>query len=53
MVRSRAAVAWEAGQPLEIEDVEVAPPKAGEALIRVVASGVCPYRRLHIVRRGS
>lgn len=41
MVRSRAAVAWEAGQPLEIEDVEVAPPKAGEALIRVVASGVC------------
>ena len=40
-MKSRAAVAWEAGQPLEIEEVEVAAPKEGEVLIRVVASGVC------------
>jgi S-(hydroxymethyl)glutathione dehydrogenase/alcohol dehydrogenase len=40
-MKARAAVAWEAGKPLEIETVDVAGPKAGEVLIRVVASGVC------------
>ncbi len=40
-MKSRAAVAWEAGQPLTIEQVEVEGPKAGEVLIRVVATGVC------------
>ena len=41
MVRSRAAVAWAAKQRLEIEEIEVAPPRAGEVLVRVVATGVC------------
>ncbi|MBA3564277.1 MAG: S-(hydroxymethyl)glutathione dehydrogenase/class III alcohol dehydrogenase [Gammaproteobacteria bacterium] len=40
-MQSRAAVAWEAGKPLSIETVEVDPPKKGEVLLRVVASGVC------------
>ena len=40
-MKSRAAVAWEAGKPLSIEEVDVAPPKAGEALVRIVATGVC------------
>jgi S-(hydroxymethyl)glutathione dehydrogenase/alcohol dehydrogenase len=40
-MRTRAAVAWEAGKPLEIEDIEVDGPKAGEALVRIVATGVC------------
>lgn len=40
-MKSRAAVAWEAGKPLEIEMVDVAAPKAGEVLVRNVASGVC------------
>ncbi len=40
-MKSRAAVAWEAGKPLTIEDIEVAGPKAGEVLIRTVATGVC------------
>ncbi|MBT4163079.1 MAG: S-(hydroxymethyl)glutathione dehydrogenase/class III alcohol dehydrogenase [Gammaproteobacteria bacterium] len=40
-MKSRAAVAWEAGKPLEIEEVEVAAPKAGEVLVRMVATGVC------------
>jgi S-(hydroxymethyl)glutathione dehydrogenase/alcohol dehydrogenase len=40
-MKSRAAVAWEAGKPLEIEEVEVAGPEEGEVLIRVVATGVC------------
>ncbi|AMX03909.1 S-(hydroxymethyl)glutathione dehydrogenase/class III alcohol dehydrogenase [Microbulbifer thermotolerans] len=41
MIKSRAAVAWGPGQPLSIEEVDVMPPKAGEVLVRVVASGVC------------
>ena len=40
-MRSRAAVAWEAGQPLSVEEVEVAGPKDGEVLVRLVATGVC------------
>lgn len=41
MITSRAAVAWAAGKPLTIEQVQVAPPKAGEVLVRIVATGVC------------
>ena len=40
-MKSKAAVAWEAGKPFEIETVEVEGPKEGEVLLRVVASGVC------------
>ncbi len=41
MIKSRAAIAWGPNQPLSIEEVDVMPPKAGEVLVRVVASGVC------------
>ncbi|WP_261346817.1 S-(hydroxymethyl)glutathione dehydrogenase/class III alcohol dehydrogenase [Synechococcus sp. Cruz CV-v-12] len=41
MIRSRAAVAWAAGQPLEITTIDVEPPRTGEVLLRVVATGVC------------
>lgn len=40
-MKSRAAVAWEAGKPLSIEQIDVAGPKAGEVLVRIVATGVC------------
>ncbi len=40
-MKSRAAVAFAAGQPLEIVEIDVASPRAGEALVRIVASGVC------------
>jgi len=40
-MKSRAAVAWGAGKPLSIEQVDVAGPKAGEVLVRIVATGVC------------
>jgi S-(hydroxymethyl)glutathione dehydrogenase/alcohol dehydrogenase len=40
-MKSRAAVAWEAGKPLEIEEIDVAGPKTGEVLVRNVATGVC------------
>lgn len=41
MIKSKAAVAWGPGKPLSIEEVDVAPPKAGEVLVKIVASGVC------------
>ncbi|WP_020680253.1 S-(hydroxymethyl)glutathione dehydrogenase/class III alcohol dehydrogenase [Marinobacterium rhizophilum] len=40
-MKSRAAVAWGAGKPLQIEEVDVAGPKQGEVLLRMVATGVC------------
>lgn len=40
-MKSKAAVAWEAGKPLQIEEIDVAAPKAGEVLVRMVATGVC------------
>lgn len=40
-MKSRAAVAWEAGKPLVIEEVDVEGPKNGEVLLRLVATGVC------------
>lgn len=41
MIRSRAAVAWAPGQPLDITEIEVALPKHGEVLLKIVATGVC------------
>jgi len=40
-MKTRAAVAWEAGKPLEIEELDLEGPKEGEVLIRNVATGVC------------
>lgn len=40
-IKSRAAVAFAAGEPLQIVEVDVEPPKKGEVLVRIVATGVC------------
>ena len=40
-MKTRAAVAWEAGKPLEMEEIEIEGPKQGEVLVRIVATGVC------------
>ena len=40
-MKSRAAVAWEAGQPLEVTQIDVEGPRAGEVLVRITATGVC------------
>lgn len=40
-MQTKAALAWEAGKPLEIETIDVAGPKQGEVLVRIVATGVC------------
>ncbi|ADV00086.1 S-(hydroxymethyl)glutathione dehydrogenase/class III alcohol dehydrogenase [Alicycliphilus denitrificans] len=40
-MKSRAAVAFKAGEPLTIVEIDVAPPKKGEVLIRITHTGVC------------
>ena len=40
-MKMRAAVAWKAGQPLSIEQIDIDGPKQGEVLIKIIATGVC------------
>lgn len=40
VIKCRAAVSWAANEPLSIEEVEVAPPKAGEVRVKIVATGI-------------
>ena len=40
-MRTRAAVAMEAGKPLEIMEVNLEGPKAGEVLVEIKATGIC------------
>jgi S-(hydroxymethyl)glutathione dehydrogenase/alcohol dehydrogenase len=40
-VKMRAAVLERFGEPLEVQELDLAEPRAGEALVRLVACGVC------------
>ena len=40
-MKTRAAVAFEAGKPLEIVDVDLEGPQAGEVMVEMKATGVC------------
>src|SRR5690349_447317 len=40
-MKVRAAITWEPQKPLQIDEIELAGPKAGECLIRLAATGVC------------
>lgn len=40
-MKTKAAVAWKAGAPLTIEEVELAGPRAGEVLVEIKATGIC------------
>lgn len=40
-IKTKAAVAWGPGEPLKIEELDLELPKAGEVLVRIVATGVC------------
>ncbi|MDP6042749.1 MAG: Zn-dependent alcohol dehydrogenase [Candidatus Latescibacteria bacterium] len=37
----RASVLFEPGKPLEVEDVDLAPPQEDEVMVQMTASGVC------------
>ncbi len=40
-MRVKAAVALEAGKPLQIEEVDLEGPKAGEVMVEIKATGIC------------
>ncbi len=41
IINCKAAIAWAAGEPLSVEDVQVLPPRPHEVRIKVVNCGVC------------
>uniref|UniRef100_A0A8C8YUW6 alcohol dehydrogenase n=1 Tax=Prolemur simus TaxID=1328070 RepID=A0A8C8YUW6_PROSS len=41
VIKCKAAVLWELNKPFSIEEVEVAPPKAYEVRVKMVATGIC------------
>jgi S-(hydroxymethyl)glutathione dehydrogenase / alcohol dehydrogenase len=40
-MKTRAAVAWQAGQPLTIEELDLEGPRDGEVLVEIKATGIC------------
>ncbi len=40
-MKTRAAIAWEAGKPLSVETVDIEGPRDGEVLVEIMATGVC------------
>src|SRR5205809_921892 len=40
-VKVRSAICWEPRQPLVIDEIDLEGPRAGECLVRLVATGVC------------
>lgn len=46
---AKAAVLYEVGTPLRLEEVEVLPPQRGEVQVRMYAGGVC-HSDLHVMK---
>ncbi len=40
-MKTKAAILWEQNQPWSVEEIELDPPKAGEVLVEMFASGMC------------
>ena len=47
-MKSKAAILFEVGQPLDVREVEVAKPQAGEVLVRMAVGGIC-HSDLHVM----
>jgi S-(hydroxymethyl)glutathione dehydrogenase/alcohol dehydrogenase len=47
-VKTEAAILWRPGEPVEIHEIDVAPPQEGEVLVEIAACGVC-HSDLHVV----
>ncbi|TYJ39597.1 hypothetical protein E1A91_A04G080300v1 [Gossypium mustelinum] len=41
VIRCKAAVAWEAGKPLSVEEIEVAPPQKNEVRVKIHFTSLC------------
>jgi NDMA-dependent alcohol dehydrogenase len=48
-MKARAAILFQPKQRLEIREVEVSAPRAGEVLVRMAAAGVC-HSDLHVIK---
>lgn len=48
-MKINAAILWEQGKPLSVEEAELETPRAGEVLVEVLAAGVC-HSDLHPAR---
>ncbi|MFN7608271.1 MAG: S-(hydroxymethyl)glutathione dehydrogenase/class III alcohol dehydrogenase [Ralstonia sp.] len=40
-MKTKAAIAWKAGAPLTVEEVDLQGPRAGEVLVEIKATGIC------------
>ena len=40
-MKTKAAILWERNTPWSVEEIELDPPKAGEVLVKLAASGMC------------
>ncbi|HVL76797.1 MAG TPA: S-(hydroxymethyl)glutathione dehydrogenase/class III alcohol dehydrogenase [Noviherbaspirillum sp.] len=40
-MKTRAAIAWKAGEPLAVDELDLEGPRAGEVLVEVKATGIC------------
>jgi S-(hydroxymethyl)glutathione dehydrogenase / alcohol dehydrogenase len=47
-MKTEAAILWRPGEPIEVARVDLAPPQAGEVLVKIAACGVCATD-LHVV----
>ena len=45
----KAAVCYEFGKPLVVEEVEIDPPKSGEVKVRIVATAIC-HTDIHLIK---
>ncbi len=41
LVKTKAAILWERNTPWSVEEIDLDPPKAGEVLVKLAASGMC------------
>ncbi|XP_042299964.1 alcohol dehydrogenase E chain-like, partial [Sceloporus undulatus] len=41
VIKCKAAIVWETKKPFSIEEIEVAPPKAHEVRVKMLATGIC------------
>lgn len=48
-MKAKAAILFQPKQPLEVREVEVSAPRAGEVLVRMAAGGVC-HSDLHVMK---
>ncbi len=53
-MKTKAAICYAAGKPLEIATVELEGPRAGEVLVEIKATGICvtPDEFIAMLRRG-